>query len=262
IPRETWNKGSQQTIITGKNFKAGCKFYLMDPETIKADPTDIVIGGVRAYALFDVDEVTPGTYDVMARNLDGSWGFSNDLFKVNDINDITNAEIYTPWIDYVAPYTLTNNYNNDIVIVGSNFFNVQNIVFSNSADFWFRGTDIDIERSTLTAIYCTAMCGTDLAPQGIPRAAGLFDVYVTAINDLTGYKADVVNLVTAIPPEKVEDVTIELSNDYKHVIVKWNGPNNAMIYTNVNRYYSPFSEVDGNWGKAEDSASWPYVFDA
>ncbi|MCP4706960.1 MAG: hypothetical protein GY865_20360, partial [candidate division Zixibacteria bacterium] len=152
--------------------------------------------------------------------------------------------------------------NNDIIIVGSNFFNVQNIVFSNSADFWFRGIDIDIDRSTLTSIYCTAMCGTDLAPQGMPRERGLFDVYVTAVNDLTGYKADVVNLVTAKPPEKVMDVTIELSNDYKHVIVKWNGPNDAMIYTNVNRYYSPFSEVDGNWGLAEDSASWPYVFDA
>ncbi len=262
-PCETWNKGSQQTIITGKNFKADCRFYLRGiGPMIEANPADVIIGGVRAYALFNVDGVTPGARDVLAVNSDGSWGVSNDLFVINDINDITNADIYTPWIDYVDPFTLTNNYNNNIVIYGSNFFNVQDIVFSNNADFWFSGIDIDVELSTLTSIYCTAMCGTDLAPQSMPREDGLFDVYVTAINELTGYKADVVNLVPAIPPEQVMNVTIELSNDYKHIIVKWNGPNNAMIYTNNNRYYSPFSEVDGNWGLAENSAAWPYVFDA
>ena len=262
-PKETWNVGSQQTVITGKNFQAGCDFYLIGQGTsIEADPADVVIGGVKAYALFDVDGATPGMYDVMAVNLDGSWGISNDLFTINDINNITNSDVYTPYIEEVVPFTLTNNYNTEIAIYGSNFFNVQNIVFSNAAGFWFRGADIDIERSSLTAIYCTAMCGTDLAPQGLPRATGTFDCCVTAINGLTGKKDNAVNLIPAIPPEPVMDVTIELSNDYKHIIVKWNGPNTATIYTNVSRFYSVFSESNDEWAKAEEDASWPWIIDA
>ena len=262
-PKETWNVGSQQTIITGRNFQADCNFYLIgNGAIIKANPADVVIGGVKAYALFNVDGATPGNRDVMAVNPDGSWGISNNLFMINDINNITNGDKYTPYIEKIIPTVLTNNYNTEIVILGSNFFNVQNIIFSNSAAFWFRGINIDVERSSLTAIYCTAMCGTDLAPQGIPRATGPFGCYVTAINGFTGSKEGAVTLVPAIPPEKVMDVTIELSNDYKHIIVKWNGPNTAMIYTNVSRYYSLFSTTNNEWGVADTEATWPWIIDA
>lgn len=259
FPDETCNKGVQDTVITGQQFASGCEFYLIGGRnSIKAFDIDIE-NSVKAYASFTVDNVSTGLYDVLAVNPDGSWGIALDIFTVHHINEITNLP---PVILKVIPDVLTNNYNSDCIIAGSNFFNVQSVSFTNNAGYWFRGIDIDRERSSVTAVYCTAMCGSDLAPQSIPRPVGFFTAYVTAINDLTGNKPYAVRLVAASPPIRIEDVIIILSNDYKTITVTWNGPDAVAVYTNVNRYYSPFSTTDGKWAIAEGSATWPWIFDA